>query len=59
MNEITLYNCFCRFMVNGVNHEIIEDTVGNRLETFYPLDDLAITFVFNNNSELQNVWVND
>ena len=41
------------------NYEIIEDSYGNKMETFLIFDDFALTFVFNNSNELKNVWKND
>lgn len=41
------------------NYEVIEDSYGNKMETFLIFDDFALTFVFNNSNELKNVWKND
>ena len=41
------------------NYEAIEDSYGNKMETFLIFDDFALTFAFNNSNELKNVWKND
>lgn len=46
----------CRRYVTRDNHEIIEDSYGNHIESFLILDDLALCFCFNDKDELLNCW---
>ena len=55
MNYTDAYE-FCKNYVAKENYESVEDSYGNRIESFLILDDLAICFCFNDKNELLNCW---
>lgn len=59
MHDVKLIYDFCKSYVtvtNKADYECVQDTYGNRIESFLILDDLAICFCFNANNELLNCW---
>lgn len=55
MNPIDLYE-FCLNTVEVSKYEKVQDSYGNRIESFVILDDLTLCFCFNNKDELLNCW---
>lgn len=56
MNENLKFYYLLSMMYNP--EEVFEDAFGNKIITYLPIDDIAITFVFKGD-ELMAYWVND